>query len=288
MLKNKKSNIVDKVAGAIYGFAIGDAMGATTEFMTKDQIECIHGTVDNIIGGGWLSLDPGQVTDDTEMMLCVAEGYQAHIINGTKFIDEVSNRFIDWYESGPIDCGSACIRGIQRMIDGQGIRFDRDALGNGALMRALPLALVDCLNLNLAQADLTHCNAVQHSFVKAYHNMIVRQVYGSGYGSEIEWPHGATCNDVGKPSGHVANTLYHAVMNNIVAYDFEQVIVRSVNNGGDADTIAAIAGGLAGAKYGWHNIPTRWIDQLDFGVKSRLDMTVDFLVDCCLKRHIGV
>ncbi len=48
-----KSN---KIAGAIYGFAIGDAMGATTEFMTWQQVQKFHGKVTNIVGGGWLNL----------------------------------------------------------------------------------------------------------------------------------------------------------------------------------------------------------------------------------------
>ena len=40
-----------KIKGALYGFAIGDAMGATTEFMTEASIKAQHGKVKNIIGG---------------------------------------------------------------------------------------------------------------------------------------------------------------------------------------------------------------------------------------------
>jgi hypothetical protein len=38
--------------------------------------------------------------------------------------------------------------------------------------------------------------------------------------------------------------------------------VYAVNLGGDADTIGAITGGLAGALYGGGNIPSRWINAL--------------------------
>ena len=69
----KKNLDKSKVKGALYGFAIGDAMGATTEFMTKDEIKTNYGKLDKIVGGGWLGVKPGQVTDDTEMMLIVAE-----------------------------------------------------------------------------------------------------------------------------------------------------------------------------------------------------------------------
>lgn len=55
---------MDKVKGALYGFAIGDSMGATNEFKTKEQIE-YEGKVTDLIGGGWLNLNAGEVTDDT-------------------------------------------------------------------------------------------------------------------------------------------------------------------------------------------------------------------------------
>lgn len=287
MSKSKRTEIANKVAGAIFGFAIGDAMGATTEFMTKDQIECIHGRVDNIIGGGWLSLDPGQVTDDTEMMLCVAEGYRASVASGTDFVEEVSRRFVDWYNRGPIDCGNACASGIKRIANGQGTKYDNDVLGNGALMRALPMAIVDRFSLNLIQSDLTHCNRTQHYFISEYHNMVVRQVYGEGHGTDIGRNPDGHYPDLGLPTGHVANTLYCAVKAIEDSDSFEQVIVKCVNNGGDADTIAAIAGGLAGAKYGFDHIPDRWIRQLDASVQLRLAKIVDFFIHCCEVRHTG-
>ena len=45
----------------------------------------------------------------------------------------------------------------------------------------------------------------------------------------------------------------------------------AVNAGGDADTIAAITGSLAGALYGYDAIPQRWIDKLSTDVKNDLD-----------------
>ena len=44
---------------------------------------------------------------------------------------------------------------------------------------------------------------------------------------------------------------------------FEECLVRVVNRGGDADTTGAIAGQLAGALYGVHGIPNRWLKKLD-------------------------
>lgn len=283
--KVEKEYFQDKVAGAMFGFAIGDAMGATTEFMSANEIRRKYGSVNDIVGGGWLKLKPGQITDDTEMMLCVAEGYMASIDNGSTFAEEVSKRFINWYNGGPIDCGYACASGIKRLASGQGTKYDNGAFGNGALMRALPMAVVDRFGLNLIQSDMTHCNHVQHHFVSEYHNMIVRQVYGDRYGSDIGWNPGGQYPDLGLPVGHVANTLYCAVKANLSSDNFEQVIVKCVNGGGDADTIAAIAGGLAGAKYGFDALPTLWLSKLDMDVQKRLSCVVDFMVDQCMARH---
>lgn len=282
---SKNDQLINKVAGAIYGFAIGDAMGATTEFMTKDQIECIHGVVDNIIGGGWLSLEPGQVTDDTEMMLCVAEGYRASVVHGSDFASEVSKRFVNWYQSGPIDCGNACATGIKRIAYGEGTKYDSSVLGNGALMRALPMAIVDRIGLNLIQGDMTHCNRVQHYFINEYHDMIVRQIYGGNRGKEIGWRPNGLYSNLSEPTGHVANTLYNAVRSIEEHTSFADVIISSVNGGGDADTIAAIAGSLAGAKYGFEYIPTSWVSQLDSGIRRRLDDISSYLAKCCASRY---
>ena len=50
------NNIKNRLKGALYGFAIGDAMGATTEFMSEDKIKSEYGKLTDIVGGGWLDL----------------------------------------------------------------------------------------------------------------------------------------------------------------------------------------------------------------------------------------
>ena len=56
-----------KIRGGLYGVAVGDALGATLEFMAKEETKQKHGQLRDIIGGGWLHLRPGEWTDDTEM-----------------------------------------------------------------------------------------------------------------------------------------------------------------------------------------------------------------------------
>ncbi|MEK4223505.1 ADP-ribosylglycohydrolase family protein [Bacillus sp. FSL W8-0116] len=66
--------MLDQIRGGLFGAAVGDALGATTECMNKEEIQEKYGKIKTIIGGGWLALDPGEVTDDTDMMIAVANG----------------------------------------------------------------------------------------------------------------------------------------------------------------------------------------------------------------------
>jgi ADP-ribosyl-[dinitrogen reductase] hydrolase len=61
----------DRALGAYLGFAIGDALGATLEFMRPREIVLQYGVHRDIVGGGWLKLACGQVTDDTTMSLAL-------------------------------------------------------------------------------------------------------------------------------------------------------------------------------------------------------------------------
>ena len=71
------ADTLDRALGAYLGLALGDALGATVEFMTPREIahQFAHqgGVHRHIVGGGWLKLAPGQVTDDTTMSLALGE-----------------------------------------------------------------------------------------------------------------------------------------------------------------------------------------------------------------------
>lgn len=68
------NQIQGSIRGAMFGVAVGDALGAPLEFMSAKSIKQQHGTVRDMIGGGWLNVLPGEVTDDTQMTLAVAHG----------------------------------------------------------------------------------------------------------------------------------------------------------------------------------------------------------------------
>ena len=132
--------VENRALAAYLGFAIGDALGATVEFMTKREIAAEYGVHREIMGGGWLRLKPGQVTDDTQMALALGRSL---VRCGGLDLRDVCEEFAAWLKSGPIDVGNTCRRGIRRYIvhgTVEGTFAPGDA-GNGAAMRVLPVAL---------------------------------------------------------------------------------------------------------------------------------------------------
>lgn len=274
-IKDVKAELHDKVLGSLVGFAIGDAMGATTEFMNEREIKARYGRVDEIIGGGWLNLKPGEVTDDTQMMLCIIDVFlnnKHQAINLYRFGREVMAKFVEWYESNPPDVGGACMRGIEYFIyNNKFIKADNQILGNGGLMRALPCYLMGNLMFNYTQNDMTHNNSVCREFIKMYHEVMDKAMQGdsfppSGFGMM-------------EPTGKVHNTFYNARTWGMCSRTFEDAIVGAVNQGGDADTIAALAGSIAGARFGFGNMLYRWVDILDRNVVRTLYEFADMVVE---------
>lgn len=267
----KKEIKPDRIRGALYGFAIGDAIGATTEFMEEPEIAAKYGYLDDMVGDGWLNLPPGHVTDDTEMSVCVMEALMESDGDEAKFRDVLRAKFIDWLDSDPKDVGATCSRSIRYLRENNTAEspYDPNALGNGALMRALPCAISGSWEFQVIQAKMTHNNDKQLEYLKDYHTAIRQSLAGidydySQYGRYM------------KPTGHVLNSLVNAMEANSQYSDYESVVLRLVNMGGDADTIAAIGGSLAGAKFGYSTIPQKWIDKLDNKVKDSLEKFADW------------
>jgi len=271
----------NKIAGAIYGFAIGDAMGATTEFMDAEQIQKVYGKVTDIIGGGWLDLEPGEITDDTQMTICVMSAIMSAPKDYDMFIRHCEKNFILWANSGPKDIGSQCARAINCLMFDRKVEIDESALGNGSLMRAMPLAVLDLPFGNILQGRITHNNKKCSDIILEYSGLIQdylndRKVYK--YTGEKKGPYGFT-RALMEPTGYIVNTYNNAVVWS-TCDSFEEAIIGAVNHGGDADTIAAITGSLAGARFGYDAIPKRWIDQLNPDVKETLKKFQYFVFSC--------
>lgn len=268
---------INKIMGALYGFAIGDAMGATTEFMSADAIKNQYGQVTDIIGGGWLGIEPGEVTDDTQMMLCVARGMMERLTFSGRMA-QIAKNFESWLSDGPIDVGSTCHAAISenkghkweswghRNIERQRKRGRQD-YGNGGLMRCLVPCLAKDFNLAREQSKLTHTNKVCDEAIAKYYRAVNHAM------DNFEIP---PCAHM-EPTGHAVNTLNNAMYWVKTTSSFRGAILGAVNDGGDADTIAALSGGLAGARYGYTAIPSEWLEQLEKSVSDELSRIAAWL-----------
>lgn len=274
------TDLEQRAIAAYLGLAIGDALGATVEFMTPREIEYQHGTHKEIIGGGWLRLKPGLVTDDTTMSLALGDallevqGIDAAII---------ARHFDDWMRSKPVDIGNTVRRGLlhYRKTGETSVPLNEHDAGNGACMRTLPIALAtlgmsDKLVMSgvRAQSHVTHHNPVSDAGTYC----VVRMVQMALKGANIaQLRHGPVHHLLESypdfvfrrrrrpenPSGYIVHTL-RVVFDAFFDTDtFEECLVETVNRGGDADTTGAIAGMIAGACYGLDAIPKRWLKKLD-------------------------
>ena len=141
----------DRALGAYLGFAIGDALGATVEFMRPREIAVQYGVHRDIIGGGWLKLASGQVTDDTTMSLALGtallQGGRAALLRHAQgddtLVRSIGDAYVQWFKGKPVDCGNTCRRGILRYLHEGTLEgsFNPGDGGNGALMRNLPAVL---------------------------------------------------------------------------------------------------------------------------------------------------
>ncbi len=283
--KNKTAESISlqkRATGAYLGLATGDALGATTEFMTPSEIKLKHGRHDEIIGGGWLRLRAGQVTDDTEMTLALGETIIQH---QAVIAEKVAQSFSDWMRTQPVDIGHTVRRGIIQFRN-HGItevpENEHDA-GNGACMRCLPIALYhwnkpleQMILANRVQSHVTHHSPVADAGTETILQMLTCALNGGTKASmqqladELVQQHKIYRYDnrqVDNPSGWIVETLQVVFQSFFKFENFSDTLIDVVNRGGDADTTGAIAGMLAGAYYGQDAIPQQWLRVLNAKVK---------------------
>ena len=269
-----KQELYNRYSGAMVGFMIGDAMGAAVEFMNELTIKIRYGEIKDILGGGWLGLKPGDVTDDTQMTECVIETiYDMYNSKGVyDFKRGCADHFVKWLDLDPIDVGGACRAGIRYYANtGKYIPNNDSIQGNGSLMRALPCWMIGSLMLNLAQSDITHPSMECRNAIVEYHEVMDGIMMGKDMSKATD--------TIMEPTGHVRNTLNNAIYWATTARTFEEAMSKAVSHGGDADTIGAVTGSIAGLRFGFGAIPYRWVDVLNRKVYKRLVRFVDRIYD---------
>ncbi len=284
-------SLEERALGAFLGFAIGDALGATVEFMTRREIETKYGVHRKMIGGGWLHLAPGQITDDTEMALALGRSL---VRKGGFDAKDVCEEFTAWLKSGPVDIGNTCRRGIRRyMIHGttEGAFCDGDG-GNGAAMRMLPLAIATLYRPELfeawtvAQCHITHHHPLSDDAALAFGHMVQGLLKGEGVKGARE-----VAKDLvdkhktfrfepfrGQSSAYIVDTVQTVLHFYFVTDSFKTCVIETVNQGGDADTTGALAGMLAGATYGLDDVPSAWLGKLDKKIAEEIRAQVKGLL----------
>ena len=242
--------------------------------MDPEQIRRRYGMITDIIGGGWLSLTPGEITDDTQMTMCVMDAIMRMPKNEDEFIAICKDNFVEWMNSNPKDIGNQCAKAIRHIINEVPLPVDAHALGNGSLMRAMPLAILNLPFYNMLQGRITHNNIVCSRYILEYTRIIQEYLNDNEVYEYLKEIKGLL-----KPTGHIKNTFNNSVYWS-TKESFEKAIIGAVNHGGDADTIAAITGSLAGAKFGYSSIPEKWINQLNFETRKYLEIFKFFTFSC--------
>jgi ADP-ribosyl-[dinitrogen reductase] hydrolase len=306
-----------RAVGAILGGAIGDALGVTNEiFPRADSLDAIHndvllqrlhfdGVQTEIVGGGpWtdagLFLEPGEWTDDTAMMLCVADSL---IVKSDFDAGDLMSRFFDWYERGYNSCRAHAF-GVGRVVKRALENFDRanpgnpaggsdparDA-GNGSLMRLAPVPVFYNEDLERAISVARAQSACTHHVDECLDGcaLMTFLLWNGINGSKREEAVGLLnrCSGLSHPAirelteradrwerlhsadirtlpGRCVISLEAALWCFLTTESFEDALVRAVNLGGDSDTVGSITGQIAGSFYGREGIPERWIRTLKF------------------------
>ncbi len=285
------SEIIDRFRGAMLGLAIGDALGTTLEFSPRDRA-----TVTDIVGGGPFHLKPGDWTDDTSMACCLAYSLvHSHRFDP----DQVMLAFSYWYRFGAysptgecFDIGGTTRAALDRYLKtGNAFSGDTDpnSAGNGSLMRLAPVVLFHASDFEKAVHFAAESSRLTHGAQEAVDacRFFAALMWGALAGFPKEeilsarfsplpgyWDKNPIAPAVARiasgsykhktrdeisSSGYVIDTLEAALWAFYSNGDFESGVLAAVNLAGDADTVGAVFGQLAGACYGETRIPARWI-----------------------------
>jgi ADP-ribosyl-[dinitrogen reductase] hydrolase len=274
-----KATLLDKATAAYLGLGIGDALGASVEFLTPNEIRHQYGVHRDLTGGGWLRLKIGQVTDDTTMSLALGA---AILACGGVEAQSAAAAFDAWMRAKPVDIGNTVRRNLiqfRKTGNPEAPASKHDA-GNGAAMRVLPVALAcygqapeKTVAASRAQAHVTHHNTLSDAACETLIFMVQDLLAGRDAQKDLRrraetlvGAHPIFAFDKKRrdnPSGYVVETMQAVFQAFFNTSSFEECLIDAVNRGGDADTTGAIAGMLAGARYGLEAIPLRWLKALD-------------------------
>lgn len=283
----------ERIRGCLLGVAVGDALGLPFEFCSRSEIVERYGEhpITEMIGGGWSKAECGAVTDDTEMAMLLG---QSLFERGCYDQRDVLTRYLDWAGGGSPYVGRI-IKSVLLKIN-EGVPASKAAAqyheesggqsaGNGALMRIAPLVVFyledtqTLIEAVTAETLLTHHHPLAVDASVAYSLILQALLQGrdewalpGDLAAEVV---SATISSTAEAEERIADeggfvlASLAASCASLSYSSLEEALVWLVNQGGDADTHAACAGALLGARYGIQAIPERWLDALF--VRSEMD-----------------
>ena len=282
----------DRAVGALLGLAAGDAVGTTLEFKAPGTFEPII----DMVGGGPFRLPAGAWTDDTSMALCLAESL---VDTGDMDLTDQLRRYVAWHRDGHLSSTGRCFD-IGHTTRSQLARFERtgepidpaphdDAAANGSLMRLASVPIRWHADIGAAadrsaeSSRTTHAAARPVDACRVLGAMTAALVAGTPPDEVLDpafWQWGPLHPEIEaiargswrtkeppaiRGTGYCVDALEAAIWAVAGADDFRSAVLRAANLGDDADTTAAIAGQLAGARWGASGIPSGWRSKLVLG-----------------------
>ncbi|WP_177193643.1 ADP-ribosylglycohydrolase family protein [Thermodesulforhabdus norvegica] len=281
----------EKFTGCLLGLALGDALGAPFE----GRYTVRGGEIEKIAS----SLELLRYTDDTHMAIGVAESLIAcRGLDGEHMAKTFVRNFRKepWrgYGPGPPEVFRRIESGIPWYSAAEEV-FPGGSYGNGAAMRIAPVGLFYHRNPEKIREAAYLCSRITHTHPLAKDGAVViaaavafavvygsegrrsdlldylsafslPEVYRSKLGKIPELALRGDRREVVRELGNgveAFNSVPTAVYCFLTGDSFEKTVTGAISLGGDCDTIAAMAGAIAGAWWGIEAIPSRWLEKLE-------------------------
>ncbi|MFG2229559.1 ADP-ribosylglycohydrolase family protein [Streptomyces sp. NPDC048723] len=287
---------LDRAVGAVIGSAAGDALGAPYEFGAAGELTARGAEMAG--GGGW---DPGEATDDTQMAVLVAESL---LECGGLELPDVFGRFQRWAAGQPKDIG---LQTEDVLTNGESwelaaalhFQINARAAGNGSLMRAAtsavyfaPAGREGTMEAARRIAALTHGDRAAWEGTAILHELVRVALQGADPLAALPATLAAVHPDHQERYGRVLAPDWHpelatefngavwpclgsAVWALRTTTGFAEAVRAAVDLGGDTDTVAAVTGALAGARYGQEAVPAHWTAALHVPLPGFGDRVLD-------------
>ena len=276
----------NKAKGMLWGLIVGDAFGSPIQFKGKDSHQWITEMVACPMFGG---LPPGYWTDDGSMAMCIMDSY---VRKGGYDLKDIGDTFVKWFSEGYLsskegesfDVGCATWQACNHIAnDHQYVNGCEESQGNGSIMRFSPSYLLaqneECPAKVMHEiSDLTHYSASVREVVDRFAKILDEHMAGR-HTAEVS-PY-RTREEVNN-SGWAVSTLDAALWAFHSTKTFADGLIAAVNLGGDADSIGAVYGQIAGAYYGFDAIPKRWVRAVK--TWKRVDMLIERFLKVVAKK----